>query len=161
MLAAYNVHLISASFAVDLFHCGVGNSRDNRYIVVSIHSDGFRYVEDLAPPPPDVPVRRCRPWFCRTDHPDESFVESATTDYKARINALIDQPGQCLRDGADYMDMTEMKGCDLSAIPPPTDLDKNWVLVDSAVKMKECAKELYVSVNEGWAGLDCRCIVCY
>ena len=139
------------SVLVDLFHTGVGATRDDRYIVVSIYSDGFSYVPDLNPPPADVPVRSCQPWYYRTDHPTDDFVEAATNTNKERINELIDQPGRCLRDDIDSLDLIETKDSNLSTIPPPMALDKNWVLVDSAEAMKAAAEELLVSPYLVWS----------
>lgn len=148
---------------VDLFHCGVGASRDDRYIVISIHCDGLEYVEELKHPSkaPRVPVWRCRPWYHRTDHPNVAqqdptpqrgykggihpYVKEQTKKGRAQIEALIDQPGTCIRDDIDKIDFKELEGQDLSEISPPglsLDNDENCMLVDSAVKMKQCAQEL-------------------
>lgn len=151
-----------ACFAVDIFHCGVGATRDDRYILISIHSDGFQYVPELASGAPEarIPVRQVRPWFYRTDHPsipqDEedtpqrgsragihSFVRQQTKKGRTQIEALIDQPGTCLRDDVDAVDFHELDGQDLSGIVAPgLGPDDSWVLVDSAAKMKQCAREL-------------------
>jgi ribonuclease D len=146
---------------VDLFHCGVGPNRENRYIVISIHSDGLRYVGDLKeyPPEPSIPVRRCRPWYHRMDHPDitadelmtptktnssiHPYVEESTRKGRAKIEALLDQPGQCLRDDVDKLDFKQMEAKDLSDIDPPgIGEDESWMLVDTAEKMHQCVREL-------------------
>lgn len=152
-----------------MFHCSVGPSHEDRYIVISIHSDGFEYVDELQQYPPAesrIPVRQCRPWFHRTDHEsaitdDENegtpiragasskrtnihpFVKEQTKRAKAQIEALIDQPGTCLRDDIDAIDFHVVDGQDLSDIPPPSLHDNDsYMLVDTADKMKQCAREL-------------------
>ena len=146
---------------VDLFHCGVGPNRENRYIVISIHSDGLRYVHDLKEytPEPSIPIRQCRPWYHRMDHPDitadelmtptktnasiHPYVEELTRLGRAKIEALLDQPGQCLRDDADKLDFKQMETKDLSDIHPPgIGEDESWMLVDTAEKMHQCVREL-------------------
>lgn len=127
----------------DLFHCGLGARRESRFLVVSIHSDGFRFVPELAqsPKPLSIPLGWCRPWYCRTP-PTE--LEDSLCRGKSLIQALIDQPGDCLRDDQDTIDPEDMRDHDLSMSPPPTNLDQNWVLVESADQMVACAKELEV-----------------
>lgn len=148
--------------SVDLFHCGVGASRECRYVVISIHSDGFEYISDFNDVPQSfIPARQCRPWFHRTDHPSSpedstlqgelksasyihSHVDKQTKQGKAQIEALIDQPGTCIRDEVDKVDFKELDGQDLSEIDPPGigDEDGSWMLVDSVRKMKQCVQEL-------------------
>jgi ribonuclease D len=146
---------------VNLFHCGVGPNRDNRYVVISIHSDGFQYVDELKenPPEPVIPTRRCRPWYHRSDHPDVTteqlmtptktnpsihpYVEESTRQGRAKIQALVDQPGQCLRDDVDKLDFKQLEQKDLSDIDPPeVGKDDSWLLVDTAEKMRQCCREL-------------------
>jgi ribonuclease D len=83
---------------------------------------------------------------------------------RQRIDQLIDQPGDCLRDDRDVLDFIALESDDLSTIAPPgpdaTDHDENhnhnnqnngnhnhdhWMLVDTADKMKQCIAELVES----------------
>jgi len=138
----------------------VGESRDSRYVAISIHSDGLKYVTELKnPPEARIPARRCRPWFHRTDHPHveeteetplkgskpsiHPYVKEQTKQGKSQIEALLDQPGTCIRDEIDKLDFKQLDGQDLSEIEPPgLGIDDTWMLVDSADKMKQCAREL-------------------
>ena len=70
---------------------------------------------------------------------------------KQAIEALNDQPGECLRDGIDEIDFELLQDYDLSNIPKPgsfSDDDGNdnseWLLVDTPAKMKQCIQELEV-----------------
>ena len=63
---------------------------------------------------------------------------------KSAIEALNDQPGQCLRDDTDELDFELMKGLDLSSIPKPGFEADEWLLVDTPSKMKQCIQELEV-----------------
>ena len=114
----------------------------------------------MVAPEPTIPVRHCRPWYHRTDHPAleemdgtpqrranssiHEHVEESTRRGRAQIEALLDQPGNCLRDILDNVDFKELDGQDLSKMDPPgcNEHDSLWMLVDTAEKMKQCANEL-------------------
>mmetsp|Transcript_4738 Transcript_4738/g.7202 ORF Transcript_4738/g.7202 Transcript_4738/m.7202 type:complete len:755 (+) Transcript_4738:143-2407(+) len=149
---------------IGLFHCGAGHG-DDRRIVMSIHKDGFSHVNDLEDAPVNlIPIRECRPWYYRSDHPplvgncgDDStpafspdntndthmFVQDATRRGKETIERLIDQPGLCLRDAHDGIDFEQIINEDLSSVDPPTlGCDDTWMLVDTADKMRQCVQDL-------------------
>ena len=60
------------------------------------------------------------------------------------IEALMDQPGDCLRDGLDCLNFEELVVQSLSDISPPGFSEEEWLLVDSAEKMRQCIQELKV-----------------
>jgi ribonuclease D len=137
---------------LDLFHESLGPTRDTRYFVVSIYSDGFHHLpmDGDASGPPTIPFRQCRPWFCRAKVNADNMnmhmhtVESCTKLGRKQIEALIDQPSHCLRDDLDFLDYGALDGTDLSTIQQPStsDGDNYWMMVDSQAKMKQCAQEL-------------------
>jgi ribonuclease D len=163
------IHSLSAQ--LDLFHesfgvVGAPSSRE-RNIVISIYSDGFDFLpsvatEDSRPSSTvTIPVRQCRPWFCRhATNPSatctrngsgddamsgEESVKEANKRCRQHIEALMDQPGDCLRDDIDLLDFVDMDGQDLSTIETPSASDRDgdhWIMVDTADKMKACAEEL-------------------
>lgn len=64
------------------------------------------------------------------------------------IFKLIDQPGDCLRDGRDVLVYDTLHRASLADVDPPQQQhgDDNsppaWMLVDTAAKMKQCIQEL-------------------
>jgi ribonuclease D len=71
------------------------------------------------------------------------FVGESTRQGRANIQALLDQPGQCLRDDVDKLDFKQMEQKDLSDIDSPgVGEDDSWMLVDTAEKMHQCCREL-------------------
>jgi ribonuclease D len=145
---------------LDLFHESVGSDREGRILVVSIYRDGFLNVPNFKPPPPVIPLSSCRPWFCRKQPmlmptvssgdvtpPSSNNIQSVkllTQVGREKIEALIDQPGECIRDDIDVIDYVALDRKDLSNIPLPSysDSEQEWMIVDSAIKMKQCANEL-------------------
>jgi hypothetical protein len=121
-------------YLVGIFHCSVGPTREDRRIVVSIYSDGLSYVPGLKNAPPSLlPIRNYRPWAYRQNPVDFTIEltnglngETPTKQHKSNakrnpsstskdstqittrvgniIQALVDQPGECLRDDIDSLD---------------------------------------------------------
>jgi ribonuclease D len=128
---------------LDLFHESLSPTDGTRSIVLSIFSDGFSYLQSpgfSSNRPPNIPFRQCRPWFCRT----ENNAELCTNDGRKQIEALMDQPGDCLRSEHDELDYEALDGATLSIVRPisASDSDEYWMFVDSEAKMKRCAQEL-------------------
>jgi hypothetical protein len=95
--------------------------------------------------------------------------DETTKAFRERIHELIDQPGACLRDNVDSLDFDLLEKQDLSTISPPgfqedvtegAEVSTNWVLVDTAEKMKECIKELMVSISVVAPALRYRKLYC-
>jgi hypothetical protein len=126
---------------VGLFHCGVGPSRDDRVIVVSIYRDGLSRVPGIAGNP-TIPFRTYKPWACRKEHNKPLQI---TKKAREAIYQFIDQPGACLRDGIDSIDFESVENDDLSKTTPPGFEEGEWMLVDSPEKMRQCVRELQVS----------------
>jgi ribonuclease D len=78
-----------------------------------------------------------------------AMVATAIND----IDHLVDQPGECLREGIDEVDYEKWDDKDLSTMPPPTcndddgDSSASWLLVDSIDKMQQCIAELQQAVS--------------
>jgi hypothetical protein len=135
-------------FPADLYHCGVGKSKKDRYIAISIYSNGLSKVPDIADRP-SIEPRKFKPWACRKPingtmmmmHPDQ-----ATKLAREKIYKMIDQPGDCFRDGIDTIDFEQIENDDLSKTTPPGfGEENNWMLVDSSEKMRQCIQEIEVS----------------
>jgi hypothetical protein len=79
---------------------------------------------------------------------DPSFTSKDSTQITNRvrnvIQALIDQPGECLRDDIDSLDFSELELRDLSTATPPGFEEDEWMLVDTPLKMRQCVRELEV-----------------
>lgn len=166
---------------VGLFHCGAGdrNVPNDRRIVVSIHYDGLEYVDNLSEPV-RVPVMRCLPWYYRNDHvnvqddmepgsdgesskrlanANNKFALESTLKGRQAIEALIDQPGRCLRDAHDAIDFSELIAMDLSqddVVPNTNGQQDAWMLVDTRERMELCVKEITDS-RASEIGLDLEC----
>lgn len=134
------IHELATS--LDLFHESIGVERENRYIVVSIYSDGFKHLatDAIMSSRPSIPFRHCKPWFCRA----ENDVQLCTEHGRKQIESLMDQPGDCLRDNHDCLDYKSLDGMNLSTFKEvcSSDGDDFWMLVDSEASMKQCAREL-------------------
>eukprot|EP00980_Cylindrotheca_fusiformis_P028977 scaffold22681_cov146-Cylindrotheca_fusiformis.AAC.9 len=124
----------------NLYHAGAGLTKDERYIAISVFSDGLDHVPDLSSHH-EMSFLKFKPWVCRKRF--NGIVPSkATKNGHGSIYKLVDQPGECLRDGIDMMDLKEVEKDDLSKTVPPTMDDDNWMLVDSPEKMRQCIREL-------------------
>lgn len=127
---------------IDIFHEAVtpASSPDTRYIVVSIFANGFDHLPEsiLSVNAFAIPAGRCKPWFCQTD---QAHVKTETKKGRQKIEVLMDQPSQCLREEHDTIDFAEMEGQDLSHIAPPEGTD-DWLMVDNTDTMRQCAQEL-------------------
>jgi hypothetical protein len=126
----------------NLYHAGAGMTRDERFIAISIYSDGLYHVPYVSSDP-EVSFLNFKPWCCRKDFNGISPKEATKHGHDA-IYKLVDQPWTCLRDGIDFIDMKEMEGEDLSNTVPPLIDDETWMLVDSPEKMLQCIQELEV-----------------
>ena len=122
---------------IELFHCGVGSNPNERYVAVSIFRDGLSYVPGIDEVS-ILPVDRCKPWIKKKNIDRDVMTNKA----KELIYQLIDQPGQCLRDEIDYIDLPKMLEDDLSNTIPPKQEDDNWLFVDTIEKMQQCINEL-------------------
>ena len=167
---------------VGLFHCGAGNRNvpNDRRIVVSIHYDGLQHVPNLNEPI-GVPVMRWLPWYYRNDHvnvrsdtrsngtdqdkakcladANNQFVLNSTLKGRQAIEALIDQPGRCLRDAHDAINFSELEGMDLSqddVLPNIDGKQDAWMLVDTPEKMSVCVREITDS-QATEIGFDLEC----
>ena len=131
---------------VGLYHCGNGEySTSERYVAVSIYCDVFDSTEGFRPSRYMGLYKSFVPWFTRRDNLESR--EETTKQMMAKIQDLIDQPGNCIRDDIDTLYFEELEGIDLSSMSPPTlgsenGSASNWVLVDTADKMRECVEEL-------------------
>lgn len=146
------LRLIFIIQSVGLYHCGKGDyKRSDRTVAVSIYCDAFESADGFHPSNYVGFYRNFPPWYHR--HENAKAREDTTTYYKTKIQGLLDQPGECLRDELDTLDFNELEGLDLSTVPPPylaksetiANNNDDWMLVDSVAKMKQCVKEL----NEG------------
>ena len=129
----------------DLYHTGIdGDEKDERFIAISIYSDGLEYAQ-LAKQNHQESLSlfflKYKPWACcgQTDK-----IKSANKLYKDEIYKLIDQPSESLRDGIDFLDIEQVKDEDLSRMGAPTPRDGKCFLVDSRAKMLECIQQLKV-----------------
>ena len=131
------IHDICAD-EVHLFHCGVdGTNEGERFVVVSVYSDGLDHVPGIAPnESSSIFVEKYRPWIVKKHVNKEEGMEMG----KNMIWDLIDQPGRCLRDAFDTIDLREND--DLSTIVPPKSGDIDCLLIDTAQKMNGCIQDL-------------------
>ena len=72
-----------------------------------------------------------------------------TTRVRSAIQALIDQPGECLRDDIDSLDFSDLELRDLSKATPPGFEEEEWMLVDTPQKMRQCVREMEVGDDFG------------
>ena len=123
---------------VHLFHCGVdGTNEGERFVVVSVYSDGLDHVPGIAPnESSSIFVEKYRPWITKKNINKDEGMKLG----KNMIWDLIDQPGRCLRDACDTIDLREHD--DLSTIVPPESGDIDCLLVDTAEKMNGCIQDL-------------------
>ena len=84
------------------------------------------------------------PIISNTASSNQSFQARAEEEAVKAIYSLIDQPGDCIRDGHDVLVYEELEGASLAGTEPPSpdNHDRDWMLVDSASKMKLCVQEL-------------------
>lgn len=121
---------------VHLFHCGVdGTNEGERFVAVSIYSDGFDHVPGITESS-SKHVEHYRPWIMKQNVDVNEDMEMG----KKMIWELIDQPGRCLRDACDTIDLREND--DLSTIEPPASGDTKCLLIDTAQKMKDSIQYL-------------------
>jgi len=144
-LTAYHRSIVHdlCTDTLQLFHCGVdGMNEGDRFVAVSIYSDGLNFVPGLEATDRIIPVAlhvgKYRPWIMKKN----LDTMSKTEDGKKNIWEMIDQPGRCLRDAHDTIALIEMQGDNLSTIEPPEVGDTTCMLVDSAGQMRQCIREL-------------------
>lgn len=133
---------------IDLFHCGVdGPNEGERFVAVSIYSDGLAHVVRGIVPSDclrstTLQVKNYRPWIMKKGGTVDS-VCLETEKGKNMIWEMIDQPGRCLRDAHDTMDLQQCRDDTLSTIKPPELGDTTTcLLVDSVELMQQCIQEL-------------------
>ena len=133
---------------VDLFHCGVdGPKEGERFVAVSIYSDGLNHVVRGIVPTDclrstTLQVENYRPWIMKKGGTVDS-VRLETEKGKNMIWEMIDQPGRCLRDDFDTIDLQQCQDDTLSTIKPPELRDTTTcLLVDSVELMQRCIQEL-------------------
>jgi ribonuclease D len=52
--------------AVGIYHGSIGETRDDRILIISIYADGFQHAVGLEQPAhTDMRIERYRPWYCR------------------------------------------------------------------------------------------------
>ena len=136
---------------VGLYHFSSGANRKARTMAISAYADGFD-EKHLDPSQLDTattasanaasaaPLCQYRPWYCRK----ERQGDKTESRQRKSIDALIDHPGDCLRESLDALDFTLWETADLSNKAPPQleDDQQTWTLVDSPEKMQQCIDEL-------------------
>jgi ribonuclease D len=134
----------------------------HRIIVVSLYADGFEQVTDLQDQDENTqnPLYKYRPWIIRRNPTHSDAFTPIKSNHKSKIKnnsnnnhpqddarahalqaiyALIDQPGDCIRDTIDVLTYDELHAASLADVPP---LASNFVLVDTAMKMRQCIQDL-------------------
>ena len=119
-------------------------------MAVSPYCDVFDRREGFLPSGYIGFYRSFPPWYSR--HDNAKTRDETTKQFQSKIQELIDQPGACIRDDLDTLNFKDLEGEDLSDMPPPSltidnESAPNWMLVDTADKMKECVKELTVRTS--------------
>ena len=150
-------------FSVDLFHSGVGETRETRFVAISIYRDGLSHVPGIGKYVPTLPFLNYKPWALREEvvSRDETNATVMTTPQavtkkaKEAIYQFIDQPGDSLRDDIDELDFEQLENDDLSDLEAPKFDEKDWLLVDTVEKMKQCVREIQVRIDVGVAGRCC------
>jgi len=143
-----------------LFHCGVDDEENEgeRYVVVSIYSDGFTHVPGLNDIIiannkecylPIEEVGKYKPWIMLKNNNNINQSSLKTKEGEIMIRRMIDQPGRCFRDGdVDMIDLIKTENDDLSTIIPPKQQDDDdnnvqvCLRVDTVQLMQQCIKEL-------------------
>lgn len=121
---------------VNLFHCGVnGSNPGERFVVVSVYSDGLSHVPEIASDN-SASYEQCKPWIVKKN----LDTKAETERQKKLVWELIDQPGRCLREDFDTIDLQQTEN--LSTIPPPQSGDVNCLLIDSEERIQQCIQEL-------------------
>lgn len=123
-----------------LFHVGVQSVKSNeRFVAISIFHDGLSRVPGIdSDPVAQKKSETFLPWIKRKDVDAEQETRVGTE----RIYELIDQPGKCLRDGSDQIDLIELENADLSTTTPPRHEDNNWIWIKSVETLQQCVRDL-------------------
>ncbi len=138
-----------------LYHISVGRNKIDRFISVSVYYDGFDSLTDYGKNHEQESDKEAqamavlstlKPWALRR-HSSEHLIDpvAATKVGREAIFRFIDQPGECLRDGIDFLDFQAMESEDLSSTTPPSFRSEDWTLVDTPDKMEQCVNELQQS----------------
>jgi ribonuclease D len=148
-----------------LYHCAMGDEEQDRSMAISIYCDVFSSLSGF----PTHHQRRSnnnndnpyRPWICRQEN--RSSLYATQRIMRDKIQQLVDQPWQCLRD-RDALDMEQLIDMDLSTMTvPPKGTDPQqkmsssssssssttWILIDTPDKMKQCIRELTSMTEKG------------
>ena len=123
------VHEVCAE--MDLFHAGIGED-DTRCVAVSYYADGFDTIEHLEQGF-HFRFSDYKPHFLSDQERETRQIEA--------VEALIDQPGDCIRD-FEEINYQEMESMDLSDIEPPSGSSGSYELVNTPEKMISCAETL-------------------
>lgn len=126
-----------------LFHCGIdGANEGERFVAVSVYSDGLAHVPGIAAidsiASTALQMGTFKPWVMKKDVNSSWEIEEG----KKMIAEMIDQPGRCLRDAYDAIDLLQIRYDNLSTIKPPEEGDIKCMLVDSAEKIQRCIQDL-------------------
>jgi len=135
---------------VGLYHVSVGQKK-TRQILVSIYHDGFEYLPDFQKNHQESAHRdshaftvlsKLKPWALKRASANRLNPKVATEVGRKAIYQFIDQPGECLREGVDFLDFQDLDLQDLSQTTPPSFQSDAWMLVDTPEKMEACVQEL-------------------
>jgi len=122
----------------NLYHVGVRLTPVESFVAISIFSDGLDSAVQESECEPKVNFLDFNPWFYRSG----DAAAAATKVGHDAVYKLIDQPGDCLRDGIDELYFQELQDASLGNIGQPELDDDNWMLVDSPEKMRMCVQEM-------------------
>ncbi|KAG7350375.1 resistance-nodulation-division (RND) family transporter [Nitzschia inconspicua] len=140
-----------------LFHVGVENpiSSGDRYLALSVFRDGLRHVPGIETNAmSQKKLETLQPWIKR-DNVQREQVTNLRTEL---IYELIDQPGKCLRDEIDQVDLIGMADESLSNTTPPKAQDSNWKWIESKESLKQCILDLEANKPSELAfDLECLC----
>lgn len=125
---------------LNLYHVGVRVTPVESFVAISIFKDGLEFALQETECDPKTNFLDLKPWLYRGG---DAVAAGIKVGHDA-IYELIDQPGDCLRDGIDELDFEELHNASLENILPPRLEDDNWVLIDSPEKMRECIQEMEV-----------------
>jgi ribonuclease D len=138
-----------------LFHVSVDRGEIERYVAISIFHDGLLHVPAIETDLVSMlKLETFKPWI-KQKHID---IEHETKVAKEQIYTLIDQPGKCLRDEIDQVDLVQLADEDLRNTTPPKPEDDNWMWVRSTESLEQCIIELQTKMPRELAfDVECLC----
>ena len=151
---------------VGLYHASTGVKKD-RVVCISAYADGLTVEPKDTHSGTVQPLYKYRPWYyrpCPCDSAGGAKINghNDTNPALRAIEHLIDQPGECLREGIDDMDFAAWDIADLSnCSAPPLDYtaDTTCLLVDTPKKLTQCRSEL-IAANPTEIGFDLEAYNC-